>query len=70
MKLITVMFIQICEALTDPSEKLSLQLVEGSRDLKLYSQANVQASRKAILPIISKVISSVELQLDQGTVSI
>ena len=49
---------KICSKLEAESSALDLKLISESKDLRVYIQNNVKASRKMILPLIATVIQT------------
>ncbi len=46
---------QISSKLESNTSELELKLISEMKDMRIYSQANIKASRKMILPLISSI---------------
>jgi hypothetical protein len=47
--------LQISSKLESNTSELELKLISEMKDMRIYSQANIKASRKMILPLISSI---------------
>jgi hypothetical protein len=48
-------YLQISSKLESNTNELELKLISEMKDMRIYSQANIKASRKMILPLISSI---------------